>query len=742
MNNIRSTLATVWRIAVPYFRSEDKWAGRALLAAVVSIELALVAIDVLLNQWSNRFFNALQEYNWDVFVREIGVFSLLATCFIALAVYQLYLNQWLQIRWRSWMTKHYLGEWMDTANHYRMQLQGDAADNPDQRITDDVKLFVSQTLALGVGLLQLDRLAGILCRHPLGIVSGSTAGAVRHRFHHPRLSGGGRADLRHLRHRVDAVDRLAAGQPRFQPAAAGGGLPLQSGAGARELRADRAAEGRARRTRAAVAAILPGHRQLVRHHEPHQAADGLHPSYAQAAVIIPFALVSPAYFANKIQLGALTQTAEAFGQVQDALSFFVTAYRTMAEWRAVVARLDGFESSITQRRRRSRPIWLDRQCGHAAGARSTCRSYWSSCRTVHRWSRPTISACVPANARSSPVRPAPASRPCSAPSPASGRSARARSRFPPTPPLMMLPQRPYLPIGTLHAAIVYPSEDAKLRRRQGQASPREVGLPRFAPRLDEEAHWNRMLSLGEQQRLGLARALLHTPSHLFLDEATASLDEPSEAALYTMLTEKLPQTTIVSIGHRATLEAFHERNVTLGARRRPLYPAGGQAGMTARSRFCREAYNQRRGHGWRRTPRCQSIGERGQQHRAGQHRRQQERRRQIARHHQQRVDARRRVKGPGHVHRQNGNADGGGRGPALRPGQLQHGEADQRRYQMTADQGARLRRLHVRRSDHQHDRGGERNHRERIMRGEREQLHHADGDGAAQPATAPATTLR
>ena len=153
MNNIRSTLATVWRIAAPYFRSEDKWAGRALLAAVISIELSLVLINVLLNQWNNRFYNALQEKNWDGFVREIGIFSLLATFYVALAVYQLYLNQWLQIRWRRWMTSAYLGEWLHDANHYRMQLQGDAADNPDQRITDDVKLFVEQTLGISVGLL-------------------------------------------------------------------------------------------------------------------------------------------------------------------------------------------------------------------------------------------------------------------------------------------------------------------------------------------------------------------------------------------------------------------------------------------------------------------------------------------------------------------------------------------------------------------------------------------------------------
>ena len=161
---------------------------------MIVIELALVAIDVLLNQWNNRFYNALQEKNWDVFVWEIGVFTACwrrsASC---LRVYQLYLNQWLQIRWRRWMTTHYLGEWLHDANHYRMQLQGDAADNPDQRIADDVKLFVEQTLSIGVGLLQLDRDAGLVRRHPVGPVGRGPAAPVRQRHSQsPAISCGAR----------------------------------------------------------------------------------------------------------------------------------------------------------------------------------------------------------------------------------------------------------------------------------------------------------------------------------------------------------------------------------------------------------------------------------------------------------------------------------------------------------------------------------------------------------------------
>src|ERR1700748_747697 len=150
---MRSTLATVWRIAVPYFRSEDKFAGRLLLAAVIAIELTVVGINVLLNQWNNRFYTALQDKSWDAFVREMGIFCILAFAYIGLAVYQLYLNQWLQIRWRKWLTERYLGQWLHGANHYRMQLQGDAADNPDQRIAEDIRMFIEQTLGIGVGLL-------------------------------------------------------------------------------------------------------------------------------------------------------------------------------------------------------------------------------------------------------------------------------------------------------------------------------------------------------------------------------------------------------------------------------------------------------------------------------------------------------------------------------------------------------------------------------------------------------------
>src|SRR4030088_181054 len=151
VKGLASTLGIIWHLALPYFKSEERWAGRALLAAVVAMELCKVALDVLLNLWNNKFYNALQDRDWDAFVYQLSYFCVLAVLYIGLAVYQLYLNQWLQIRWRRWLTDTYLRRWLEASNHYRMQLIGEAADNPDQRIAEAVRLIVERTLALGAG---------------------------------------------------------------------------------------------------------------------------------------------------------------------------------------------------------------------------------------------------------------------------------------------------------------------------------------------------------------------------------------------------------------------------------------------------------------------------------------------------------------------------------------------------------------------------------------------------------------
>jgi vitamin B12/bleomycin/antimicrobial peptide transport system ATP-binding/permease protein len=563
VNKLRSTLAIVWRIASPYFRSEDKLAGRTLLAAVISIELSLVLINVLLNQWNNRFYNALQEKNWDSFVTEIGNFSLLATFYIALSVYQLYLNQWLQIRWRRWLTSTYLSQWLHNANHYRMQLKGDAADNPDQRITDDVKLFVDQTLNIGVGLLSavvtlmsfVVILWGLSATAPLHIFGREFAipgylvwGALVYAIFGTALTqwiGSPLVNLDFRQQRFEADFRFNLVRVRENSEQ----IALLQGESAERQRLSE----RFGRVVDNWYAIMLRTKRLT----------AFTSSYSQAAVIFPYVLVAPAYFADKIQLGGMMQTASAFSSVQSALSFFVSTYRTLAEWRAVVARLDGFEMAIAGAE----------SLAGGAGSIDVVASTGSGQIDLEQLlvklpnGTPLVAAdgfSIRGNERTLVTGPSGA-----------GKSTLFRAiagvwpfgsgsiAIPAKARLMMLPQRPYFPVGSLKAAIVYPAEPGAYDADKVREALISVGLPELAPQLEQEAHWNRMLSLGEQQRLGLVRALLHAPQYLFLDEATASLDEASEAQLYDLLKRKLPATTVVSIGHRSTLEAFHQRHIVL-----------------------------------------------------------------------------------------------------------------------------------------------------------------------------------
>jgi vitamin B12/bleomycin/antimicrobial peptide transport system ATP-binding/permease protein len=563
VNNIRSTLATVWRIAAPYFRSEDKLAGRVLLAAVISIELSLVFINVLLNQWNNRFYNALQEKNWDSFVREIGIFCLLATFYIALNVYQLYLNQWLQIRWRRWMTSTYLAEWLHNANHYRMQLRGDAADNPDQRITDDVKLFVDQTLNIGVGLLSsivtlasfVVILWGLSAESPLHIFGREFAipgylvwGALIYAVFGTALTqwiGSPLVNLDFRQQRLEADFRFNLVRVRENSEQI---ALLRGGSAERQRLSERFG-----RVVDNWYAIMQRTKRLT----------AFTSSYSQAAVIFPYILVAPAYFAGKIQLGGMMQTASAFSSVQQALSFFVTIYRTLAEWRAVVARLDGFEKAIgSAATAAGRPGSID-----VVSSDGSDKIDLEKLLVRLPNGKPLVAAdgfSISSGERTLVTGPSGA-----------GKSTLFRAiagvwpfgsgsiAIPAKATLMMLPQRPYFPVGSLKGAILYPAEADAFSSDKVRNALVSVGLPQLASQLEEEGHWNRTLSLGEQQRLGIARALLHAPQYLFLDEATASLDEASEAKLYRLIKEKLPATTIVSIGHRSTLDAFHQRKVVL-----------------------------------------------------------------------------------------------------------------------------------------------------------------------------------
>jgi len=562
VNSFRATLAAVWRISAPYFRSEDKWAGRGLLAAVIVIELASVFLTVLFNRWNNVFYNALQEKNQAVFIYQIGYFCVLATFWVGLKVYQTYLNQWLQIRWRRWMTGRYLGDWLHDANHYRMQLLGDAADNPDQRIAEDTQRFVEQTLTLGIGLLSsvvtlasfVVILWGLSNEAPLhlfgndieipgylvlgALIYAMLGTVLTHLIGRPLVG----LNFQQQRFEADFRFNLVRARENAEQIALLRGEPAE-------------------RTRllSRFALVVENWLGIMSRTKKVTAFTS---SYSQAAVIFPYVLVAPAYFADKIQLGGMMQTASAFGSVQDSLSFFISSYRTLAEWQSVVQRLAGFEVSIENAAKLSIDhnfLHVKTDVGQAIDLDKLVVSLPGG--------TPLVSAdgfSIRGNARTLLTGPSGA-----------GKSTLFRAiagiwpfgagtiAIPANAKLMMLPQRPYFPIGKLAAAIVYPAAADAFSPEQIKEVLAAVGLERLDSQLDQEAHWNQQLSLGEQQRLGLARALLHAPQYLFLDEATASLDEPSEARLYRLLQQRLPTTTIVSIGHRSTLDAFHQHNIEL-----------------------------------------------------------------------------------------------------------------------------------------------------------------------------------
>ncbi|MGA2818879.1 MAG: ABC transporter ATP-binding protein/permease [Xanthobacteraceae bacterium] len=562
MKKLASTIASIWGLSIPYFRSDDRWAGRALLGAVIVIELSLVAIQVILNEWYNRFYNTLQDHNWDAFVSAILFFCVLAAVYTVLAVYQLYITQWLQIRWRRWMTQIYLRQWLDAANHYRMQLLGDSADNPDQRIAEDLQLFVQYTLTICTGLLNsivtlfsfiviLWTLSAHAPLHLFGanlnipgyLVWAALIYAVIGTLL-THLIGWRLIPLNFQQQRFEADFRfnLVRTRENAEQIAALGGEAAER-------------EGHLNRFGFVVAnwlALMQRQKQLTFFTQ----------SYSQASVIFPYIMVSPAYFSGAMQLGGLMQTASAFNSVQNALSYFITAYRQIAEWRAVIARLTGFEQAIA--------------AGRAAAVTPPAVEIVPRGGAVFAVDRLDVRlpdgerivaaehVAFPAGERVLVTGPS-----------GSGKSTLFRAiagiwpfgsgrvMVPKGAKVMLLPQRPYFPLGTLAAAVGYPAKAGTFDDARIAEALVAVGLPELVERLGEEAHWNRMLSLGEQQRLGIARALLQAPDYLFLDEATASLDEAAEAALYRLLQERLKDTTIISIGHRSTLGAFHGRRVVL-----------------------------------------------------------------------------------------------------------------------------------------------------------------------------------
>src|SRR5436190_80538 len=346
MTALRQFLRDVWTLAIPYWFSEDRWPARGLLAVLVAMNLGLVYLNVLFNRWNNAFYNTLQDKNYGAFTHQLGVFTGLAATFIIVAVYQLYLNQMLQIRWRRWLTDHYLDAWLADRAYYRMQLVGGSTDNPDQRIAEDLRLFVARTLALSLGLLSavvtLASFIAILwglsgaATLPLGATGLTIPGFMVWAALVYAIAG------TWLTHKIGRpLIRLNFDQQRFEADFRFNLVRFRENVEGVALYAGEADEGRTFRER--FAHVVGNWWGIMRQQKR---LTWFTAGYNQAAIIFPFVVAAPRFFRGEIPLGGLVQTALAFGQVQQSLSFIVNAYADIAEWRAVVNRLVGFRDAI------------------------------------------------------------------------------------------------------------------------------------------------------------------------------------------------------------------------------------------------------------------------------------------------------------------------------------------------------------------------------------------------------------
>jgi vitamin B12/bleomycin/antimicrobial peptide transport system ATP-binding/permease protein len=484
---------------------------------------------------------------------------LLILLYLAVALLRYFLNQTLQLRWRRWLTDQFLSRWLADRTFYRMRFSG-RVDNPDQRISEDIRQFISQTLSLGLGLMSsvvtlasfaviLWRLSGSVTL-PIGglniVVPGymfwvavlySGVGSVlAHIIGRPLI---------HLSNRQQGVEAdFRFGLVRLREEAEGialyGGEEQEHGIALRQF-----------------AAVYENFMRLIRRNTMYYTYQI---TVGQLAGFFPYLVAAPRFFAGAIQYGGLIQTSNAFGQVNDSLSWFISSYQTFADWRATVDRLIEFSGELDM---------------EAATAGMGARRETAAEPTIKLHD---VGVELPNGApllAETTISLKPHEAVLLQGSSGSGKStlfrvlaglwpfATGRITLPASATTLFLPQRPYMPIGTLREALWFPAKPPPESGNETSAALAAVDLPSFAERLDETAHWSQVLSPGEQQRVALARALLNAPDWLFLDEATSAIDEDHEAALYRTLKEKLPRTTIVSIGHRHSLEGLHQRQIRL-----------------------------------------------------------------------------------------------------------------------------------------------------------------------------------
>ncbi|MCD8199211.1 MAG: ABC transporter ATP-binding protein/permease [Phascolarctobacterium sp.] len=542
----------VWHLTKSYWQSEEKKKAFLLLGCIIALTLGIVYMLVQLNAWNNRFYTALQDYETDKIFDELLNFSMLAAAYIIMAVYSYYLQQTLILNWRRWLTERFLGRWLDNRTYYQLQMFGEDTDNPDQRISEDVRMFVEMTLNFSIGILRsmctlisfvfiLYNLSGAISFTFLGrewTINGymfwaallySILGTyVTH------LVGRKLVQLNFIQQRYEADFRFSMVRLRENAES----VAFYKGEGhEQQVFSDR------------FKLLLDNFWRLI---SKQKQLIWLNSGYSQIAIIFPFVVAMNRYLAREITLGGLMQVSSAFSNVQTALSYFADMYANIAQWQAVVIRLTYFEHHMQEVAVDTERFDLTRIMDDKVAADNMQvdlpdgNPLLENMDFVLSPGNNVLIKGVSGSGKSTLLRAISGIWPY----------VKGKLSIPDAAQLMFIPQKPYLPLGSLRAALLYPGnkplEDADLIQLMELC---HIGY--LKEKLDVVADWGQVLSVGEQQRLAFVRAHIQRPAWLFLDEATSALDEETEAEMYILAARRLQNTTIISVGHRSTLNKFH-----------------------------------------------------------------------------------------------------------------------------------------------------------------------------------------
>ena len=550
----RQFFKDVWYLTKSYWQSEEKKKAFFLLACIIALTLGIVFMLVQLNTWNNSFYSALQNYDAEKIFSELIHFSWLAAIYIILAVYSYYLQQTLILNWRRWLTTRFIDIWLKNKTYYNLQMFGKDTDNPDQRISEDVRQFVEMTLSFSIGILKaactfisfvfiLYQLSGSLTFEFIGrtwTINGYMLWAsliysiVGTYLTH--LVGRKLVKLNFIQQRYEADFRFSM-------------IRLRESAESVAFYRGEAQEGKVFKNRFKL--LLDNFWQLV---NKQKQLVFLNSGYAQIAIIFPFVVAMNRYLSKEVSLGGLMQVASAFGRVQDSLSYFVDMYSSIAQWQAVVIRLTYFGRHMHEVSEQAERFNVERFASAETVSVEQLQvnlpdgtPLLTDLNFTLRPGANVLIKGVSGSGKSTLLRALAGIWPF----------VTGRINLPKNEELMFIPQKPYLPLGTLREALLYPGNkplpDEELYYLLDLC---EIGYLR--DKLDVNADWSHVLSVGEQQRLAFVRAHIQQPKWLFLDEATSALDEDTEATMYALLAERLQQTTLVSIGHRSTLNKYHE----------------------------------------------------------------------------------------------------------------------------------------------------------------------------------------